>query len=369
MTMRVFISSVVEGFESYRRAAAAAVEDLGYTVVRAEDLPARPETPRRACLEAARDADLTVVLLGARYGTVQDSGLSATHEEFREAREHGPVAVFVQQGVEPEAAQAELIAEAEEWATGRLTKRFTDVDQLRSKVTRTLHDFVVSRQAGPVDTESLVARARELVPRRRGGSAARLHLAISGGPRREVLPPAMLEDESLAQSVTEQALFGPQPVLDSSEGTRPCVSGDALVLEQDTRSIQVTEDGAIRITVPAVQPGSRPAAALPVLVEEDVGDALAAMIGFGAWLLDEIDPNRRLSELAVLAALENAGYMGWKTRAEVRADPHRASMSMRGDELVVVPDDPRLLPRPALSSDRDRLARDLAVRLRRELRR
>jgi len=178
----------------------------------------------------------------------------------------------------------------------------------------------------------------------------------------------MLEDEGLAESVMQQALFGPQSVLDPSEGTRRNVSGDTLVLEQDTRSIQLAEDGAIRITVPAVQPSARPAAALPVLVEEDVEDALAAMTGFGAWLLDEIDPNRRLSDLVVLAALENAGYTGWKTRAEVRADPNRANMSMRGDELVVVPDDPRLLPRPALSSDRNRLARDLAVRLRREMR-
>lgn len=101
--MRVFVSSVIGGMELHRDAASDAVESLGYTVIRSEEFGASSDTPRRACMEAARTADLTLVLLGARYGEPQSSGLSATHEEFREARDHGTVTVFVQADMDPEA--------------------------------------------------------------------------------------------------------------------------------------------------------------------------------------------------------------------------------------------------------------------------
>lgn len=84
--MKVFISSVIAGMEDHRAAAREAAESLGYTVIAAEDFRASPSSPQQVCLEGVRDADVVVFLLGARYGTPQTSGLSPTHEEYREAR-------------------------------------------------------------------------------------------------------------------------------------------------------------------------------------------------------------------------------------------------------------------------------------------
>ncbi len=83
--MKVFISSVVSGFESFRDAAAAGIEALGYTVIRSEDFGAVAASSQQTCLEGVRVADVVVLLLGARYGFLQPAGLSATHEEYREA--------------------------------------------------------------------------------------------------------------------------------------------------------------------------------------------------------------------------------------------------------------------------------------------
>jgi hypothetical protein len=94
--MRVFISSVISGYAALRDAAAAAIESLGYEVIRAEDFGASPDTPQQACLGGVRDADLVVLLIGARYGAVQASGRSATEEEYREAGESKPVLAFVE---------------------------------------------------------------------------------------------------------------------------------------------------------------------------------------------------------------------------------------------------------------------------------
>ena len=56
-----------------------------------------------------------ILLLGARYGTAQASGLSPTHEEYRAARGTTPVFVFVQADVTPEPEQKTFIDEVRGW--------------------------------------------------------------------------------------------------------------------------------------------------------------------------------------------------------------------------------------------------------------
>src|SRR5688500_8672162 len=100
--MRVFVSSLISGMEPLRRAARDAVAALGHQPVMAEDFGARVSSAQVACLDGIRQADVVVLILGDRYGTVQPSGLSATHEEYRDAKGQKPVLAFVQDGVTPE---------------------------------------------------------------------------------------------------------------------------------------------------------------------------------------------------------------------------------------------------------------------------
>ena len=99
--MKVFVSSVIGGLEEHRAAAREGAENLGHAVIAAEDFGASPGSPQQVCLAGVRDADVVILLLGARYGTAQASGLSPTHEEYRAARGTKPVLVFVQAGVTP----------------------------------------------------------------------------------------------------------------------------------------------------------------------------------------------------------------------------------------------------------------------------
>lgn len=50
-SMKIFISSLIRGFEPYRAAARDAVTQLGYEPVMAEDFPAQPNSPQVACLQ------------------------------------------------------------------------------------------------------------------------------------------------------------------------------------------------------------------------------------------------------------------------------------------------------------------------------
>jgi hypothetical protein len=89
--MKIFISSVISGFEDLRAAAALAIRSLGHEPVIAENFDAALVSPRVACLGGVREADLVVLILGKSYGAVQtNSGISATHEEWLEAKNRRP---------------------------------------------------------------------------------------------------------------------------------------------------------------------------------------------------------------------------------------------------------------------------------------
>lgn len=158
--MRVFVRSVIADFGSFRDAAGKAIADLGHEALRAETLGARDATPEQACLALERQADALVLLLGPRYGPIQANGLSATHEEYRDARDRAPVLVFVHVADgDPEPRQREFIAEARSWSSGRLTQSFATPDELRASITRQLHELELSRAAGPVDAAEIATRA------------------------------------------------------------------------------------------------------------------------------------------------------------------------------------------------------------------
>ncbi len=87
--------------ELLRRSVRSAVTALGHQPVMAENFGAQASSPQVACLDGLRKSDVVVLILGDRYGTVQPSGFSATHEEYREAQGRKPVLAFVQEGVTP----------------------------------------------------------------------------------------------------------------------------------------------------------------------------------------------------------------------------------------------------------------------------
>src|SRR5438309_6616909 len=105
--MKVFISSVIRGLEPHRDAASRAARALRHEVKLAEDFAASSATPQQACLAGVRWAEVVILILGARYGEPQTSGLAPTHEEYREARERCPVLIFVERDAKFEPAQRE----------------------------------------------------------------------------------------------------------------------------------------------------------------------------------------------------------------------------------------------------------------------
>lgn len=83
--MEVFISSLISGMQAERQAVKQAVLYLEHQPVMAEDFRAQPRSSQIVCLDGIRQSGAVVLIVGSGYGARQPSGLSATHEEYREA--------------------------------------------------------------------------------------------------------------------------------------------------------------------------------------------------------------------------------------------------------------------------------------------
>lgn len=334
--MKVFISSLIAGFEPMRAAARSAVVTLRHEPVMAEDFGAAPHSPQIACLNGLRSSDVVVLVLGDRYGTVQGtSGLSATHEEYREARGRKPVIAFVQEGGDPDAQQRAFITEVQGWEGGLFRGGFREPSELQAGVTRALHDYELATAVAPTDPEALVARATELLPRANGNGSSgtpRLHLSIVGGPLQKVLRPVQIEDASLEEWLHQAALFGEARVFDRAAGVRAGVDRAALVLEQERGArVQLDEEGAILLGLPVNQPRTRDGrdfGGLSFLIEETVQQRIATGLAFAGAILERIDPTQRLTRVAIAAQIEGAEHLSWRTQAEHNASPNSGTVSM-----------------------------------------
>lgn len=364
LLMEVFVSSIIGGMEEFRDAAAAGVRALGHRVIRAEDFGASSGTPQETCLAGIRDADVTVVLIGERYGERQASGKSATHEEYAEARSRHDVLVFIQQGVDREPAADELLEEVRAWAAGVYTASFSTVGELQEAVTRALHQAELSTVAGSVDTEALSQRSRGLHPEERRRGLPTLSVSVVGGPTQQIVRPAALESAALAERIQQEAMFGAHRVLRQNESTEVRVEGDALLFEQPAASIRLDETGSVRV-LQGLGAGHQ---GLPAIIEEDLVAATSTALVFSAWLLDELDTPRRLRTVAVSIALLDASVSGWMTRDEYGRSPNSMTMHMPG-EFMVVDLNPPTRARASLSQEATQMAEDLMVGLRRVFKR
>lgn len=364
--MKIFISSVISGFEAYREAAAHSARLLGHDVLRSEDFGASPDSPQRACLSAVRAADAVLLLLGSRYGDPQPSGLSATHEEYREARERGLVLAFVQTGVEREQAQEIFIREVQQWATGHYTAQFATPAQLGDAVTQALHKLALSQATGPADEGEMLNRAESLIPKTAPAGSATLCVVVATGPRQQILRPSELEVPELARKVMQEAMFGTRAFL-GTEQTKSAMKGNALIITQPQASILIDELGTVQIVRPAHVQDQR-AYGLPVLIEEDVRAFIENGLAFAGWLLDTVDPLGRVSDVVPVAAVVGGGHLGWRTRAEQQQSPNTVAIRPFASAYVLVHLSPARRHRGALTAQIIEIAEDLTVLLRRELR-
>lgn len=368
--MKVFISSLISGFQAQRKAVRRSIETLRYEAVMAEDFGAQPNSPQVACLQGLRTADVMVLILGEEYGAVQaGSGFSATHEEYREARETKPILAFVQEGTKPGPEQSGFIAEVQGWEGGLFRGGFTDAEDLQASIIRALHDVTLANATGPIDEQEIVGRAISLLPKQNRNSAEGpfLDVAVSGGPTQQLLRPVQMEAADLAARLQQDAMFGPNRFFDRTVGTDIGFDGaDVMLAQQRDTMLRLDERGSLgmRLRLDEDRRDRDNIGGLPAIIEESVQQCIATALGFAADQLDHIDKTERVTHIAIALQISGSDYLGWRTRAEHAASPNSMTMGMGMTEpRVPVTTFKR---RATLRLDRSSLVEDLVVLLRRQ---
>src|SRR5205807_2460178 len=225
-----------------------------------------------------------------------------------------------------EANQATFIAEAQAWATGSFTAKFSTPVQLGSILTTALHRWELSNATGKIDPDEMGGRALASLPeqdRRYSRSRPSIGIAVVGAPRQTVLRPSELEAPPFQRELIKRGLFGEPSIFSTGEGTEAKIEDHAVVLSQEKSSFSIAEDGSLRFSVALPQLER----SLPVILHEDVFELVSTILRFSAQVLDLVDSTERLSHIALAATVIESGYLAWRTRREHQQSPNSVSMS------------------------------------------
>lgn len=368
--MKVFISSLIIGMEDYRAAAREAVESLGYEPVMAENFHAKPQSPQIACLDGVRQSGLVLLLLGSDYGVKQNSGLSATHEEYREAQGKRPVMAFLRSDVTPDHDQAEFIKEVEGWETGLFRRNFFTSQELQKQITRAIHAHELSKATSSLDTKALsaaaldAARAEQEKHRHSGES---LIVAVAVGPSQAILRPTEIEKSSLSNDLMKEASYGQFPIFSRAEGTEPAIEENHLVIQQsrETRIVKLDTEGNLLFRLALEKERG-----FFAIIQEVLEQQIVKVLRYAAVVLDRIDQTHKLTHVALAVSLAGDGFTTIRTQTEHNASP--SSIQFSGgwgqNDNRPVQLQPAHRPRAALNYEAEALAEDLVVLLRRSRR-
>ncbi|MEL7781589.1 DUF4062 domain-containing protein [Citromicrobium bathyomarinum] len=368
--MKIFVSSVMNGFEEFREAAFAAIRSLDHDIVRAEDFPASTSSSRVACLQGVREAELVVLILGERYGWSDTrSGLSPTHEEYREAVTDGKLIPFVQTGVDREPAQQSFVDEVEDYDTGMHRGRtFATAEDLRTEITRAISRHQLSAATSPVDVPAMVRTARDLIPEEERGlvrmTGPLLHLSVVGGPAQTIIRPSEIEDQKMIDGLVAN-LSAESGYFTYRLRTEPRLEEGALLIEQESGALfRIDEAGSMLLSVPIEQASGH----IKPIIEENVSAAMDQALIVADSMLEKFDRTQKLTRVVTAADIGTNGVFGWRTAREQASSPDSIQIAVErsssGPALLNPPDRTRM----ALRAERDRLVADLLALLRRRYR-
>lgn len=364
--MKVFISSLIIGLEEYRAAAREAVEALGYEAVMAENFRAKAQSPQVACLDELRQSGLVLLLLGADYGMKQKGGLSATHEEYRDARGNRPVMAFVRADITPDSDQATFIKEVQGWESGLFRGSFSSPNDLRAAIIGAIHAWQLTNATGPLDPKALSVAAVDTVRtalKEHRHSDPSLVLAVSVGPTQSILRPSDIEKPKLSKDLLQEALFGEFPIFSHAHGNEEAVESNRLVIQQASGARIVKLDAAGNLLFwLALEKNNGLFAIIKETLEQQVMHALK----YAAAVLERIDPTQKLTHVALAASLAGADYTVIRTQAEHNASPNSCQIGRvwGQEEDGSVQLQPAHRPRAALFYEAEVLAEDLVTLLR-----
>lgn len=246
---KIFISSVVSGFEAYREAARKAIELMGDRPVMCEDFGARPYASDIACISEVEFSDVYVLIMGEKFGYATATGESVTQMEFRAAKAAGkPVLAFIQQCSMDE-RQTAFRKEVEDFTAGFFRGSFNTPEELKDVVVKSVRQLDQVQVAIPEAAfEEKVSEAEPVIVGYSSGRDPALTLAFLPQPIRDV---DIIAIESRLDAVF--STLGSKGLLTMREGYKPENHRDWTGLRTKDATVAFFADGMIFFKLSPIQ--------------------------------------------------------------------------------------------------------------------
>lgn len=369
---RVFVSSVIDGFETFRRAAKEAISRAGgIPVLVNEDSPSLRTSSRNACLDAVDSSDIFILVIGERGGWRAPSGKLVIEEEFERARKRKQsILVFVKDSARDSDAE-QLVKSISDYVSGYFRATFRTENDLKQAVERALRPIMDSVSKPTMNTTELSSLLK--VPHKFRDEAS-LRLVLGPERQEEVIDPVDLDS---AEFLSRVYAIGHEPSVGLLNYRHPKdeqVSSTALIIHQEPSGhrqsgfegvhLEVRTSGLViidsNITGRAARTDSSVSLNMFVIAEADLESVLSAEFRFCASLYQALDPYQRHERFLYDVALSGIGYRHLEKNPQPRSS---YAMGMRtGDGSVLVAfETARLVDRSSLSNPADEVRRVIAV--------
>jgi hypothetical protein len=364
---RVFVSSVVEGFQEFRQSAREGIEAVGAEPVMVnEDFPSLATSSRNACLDAVASSDIYIAIIGERGGWRTPSQKLVVEEEYEFARtSHLPTLLFVQDG--PRDADADrLVRLMSDYIDGRFRVQFRSPEELRRAVEAALRERLPSPSSVAVDpnrVSALLQRSTRL------HVEPALHYVILPERNEEIIEPMRLDEPGFEHDLYELALDRDVRILRHEAAKEYSRARDAATIRQEkgrdrTRAIPetriaVSERGHVVIdsSLTGRRPQDRAFTGFEgmMIVRGDVEEILRADFAFTNALYEKLDPYRRHERFLYGVAMTNLRHKEW---VEELRPTNSMSLSMQELEepLLLLPES-RVIGRDTLRQPEQEIER------------
>jgi len=252
---RVFVSSVIQGFEEHRESARRGIEKAGgQPILVNEDFPSLNTSPRNACLDAVESSDIYVGIVGERGGWKTPSGRLVVEEEYDQAKAKKlPVLMFLQD-IERDSDAQKFADEVSDYLDGSFRISFTTVTELQSAVEQALKRQILAARKPLVDKTVMMHefQAPYTIQDQTG-----LRFVLSPEREEEVFDPVTLGSQAFKQRIYALGHSGQDPLFSYQKSKNDRVENDSLVIHQEDQArhgetieevrVQIKESGQMII--------------------------------------------------------------------------------------------------------------------------
>lgn len=371
MRPRVFVSSVMEGFQEYREAARHAIEKAGgEPILVNEDFPAVEVSSRNACLDAVDSCDIYIAIIGERGGWTAPSGKLVVEEEYCQARTRKlPVLLFLQD-VDRDVEGQRLAEELSDYVNGLFRATFRTPTELEEEIERALKPILSAAGRSIMDKDKLMQALEDPYTIL---NETTLRFILTSERSEEVIDPVQLESKEFIDRIYEICHSLEIQLFSYQRPKKHGIEGDSLVIHQQDQHgrndtveevrLELTESGQIildsNVTGRVLRGERHGLMNSMVVMHEDIETVLDADFLFAAALFDEIDRFKRHQRFVYNVLLTGLGY---RNLVEVLKEESSYSMNVfRDDKPIVVFNEPRLVGRSDLQTPESEINRVLTL--------